>query len=62
MGTRSEKRGDTPSSYSDLDLRAEIARVRLGLTLPRPLKAGARRRMESRLHNLESEQQKRASD
>jgi len=60
MGTRTDNRGDAPSSYGDEELAAEIARVRMRLQVLRPSNAGIRKSLESRLHNLECEKLRRA--
>jgi len=59
MGTRTGKRGNPPASYSSGDLDEEIARVRTHLEALRPSNAMLRKRLESRLHNLEREKAKR---
>ncbi|MFL5295283.1 MAG: hypothetical protein ACJ798_02765 [Phenylobacterium sp.] len=59
MGTRTSKRGEPPDSYTDAELAQETARVETRIGLPLKLKAGLRKRLESRLHNLRREQMKR---
>ena len=60
VATRTSKRGDAPSSHTDAELSAEIWRVETRLTVMTPSKASLRKRLESRLHNLRREQQRRA--
>ena len=59
MGTRTGQRGEAASSYSEAGLRDEIGRVELRLVVLTPSKASIRKRLESRLHNLERELERR---
>ena len=59
MGTRTGSRGNDPAFYSDDGLAAETARVRMSLRILAPSKASLRKSLESRLHNLETEERRR---
>ncbi len=59
MGTRTGKRGDPPTSYTDAELAREIWRVRQMIALPLKRSAYLRKQLESRLHNLVREESRR---